>query len=224
MVLKRWSLMILGIFLLIVLAIGCAPSKQALREELTQQERMLQEQIKKKGELEKRVQELEKEKEALEKTRAENEKIKREFQNYVVKSQIEIREAQKGLVISFIDKVLFDSGRAVIKPQAHPALEKVAQIIKDYPNRPVLIEGHTDNVPIGPRLKSRYQTNWELSTARAVAILRYLIEKHSLPPKQLAAAGYSKYHPVASNKTEEGRQKNRRVEVVIMPEKITREQ
>ena len=245
---KIWKLVILGVFLLVVLTMGCVSSKKALREELTQQKEKLQEEIEnkkwlenkiqglekekealekmkaeKKRELEKRAQELEKRKEALEKMRIENERIKEEFQDHVVKSQIEIWEAKKGLVISFIDKVLFDSGKAEIKPQAYPVLEKVAQIIKDYPKRPVLIGGHTDNVPIGPRLKSRYQTNWELSTARAVAILRYLIRKRSLPPEQLAAAGYGKYHPIDSNETAEGRQKNRRVEVVIMPEQITRE-
>jgi len=292
---KKWSLVILGVFLLIALTIGCGSSRKTLLrtsremlvEELTKQKKMFQEEIEnkkrlekkvqglekekkvrekleaenekinmakindlekkvpelekkvqelekekdalekrkaeKKGELEKKVQQLEREREALEKMKAENEKIKLEFQDYAVKSQIEIWEAKKGLVISFIDKVLFESGKAEIKPQAYPALGKVAQILGNYSNRPVLIEGHTDNVPIGPRLKSRYQTNWELSTARAVAILRYLIKKHSLPPEQLAAAGYGKYHPIDSNETAEGRQKNRRVEIVIMPEKIVRE-
>jgi chemotaxis protein MotB len=213
---KRGNLVILGVFLLIVLAVGCAPTKKALREDLAQREERIQE-------LEKEKEALAKGKEALEKMRAENERIKEEFQDYVVKSEIEVYEAKKGLVISFIDRVLFDSGRAEIKSQAHSVLEKVAQIIKGYPNRPVLIEGHTDNVPIGPRLKSRYQTNWELSTARAVAVLRYLIEKHNLPPEQLTAAGYGEYHPIADNESKEGRQKNRRVEIVIMPEKITRE-
>lgn len=214
---KRVNLVILGVFLLITLTMGCASTKKALREDLARRKERIQE-------LEKEKEALAKEKKALEKMRAENERIQEEFQDYMVKSEIEIREAQKGLVISFIDKVLFDSGRAEIKPRAYPVLEKVAQIIGNYPNRPVLIEGHTDNVPIGSQLRSRYQTNWELSTARAVTILRYLIEKHNLSQKQLAAAGYGEFHPIADNETDEGRQKNRRVEIVIMPEKITREQ
>lgn len=147
-------------------------------------------------------------------------KVQREFQDYITQSQIEISELKKGLVVSFVDRVFFDSGKAEIRPQAYPILEKVAQVIREHPHRPILIKGHTDNVPIGPKLKLRYAVNWELSTARAVAILRYLLVKHHLPPEQLIAAGYSKYQPLSNNDTPPGRQRNRRVEIVILPEKL----
>ena len=129
---------------------------------------------------------------------------------------------QKGLVITFLDEVLFDSGKAKIKSKAYAALDKVASVITSKaPDLNIGVEGHTDNVPIK---YSGWKSNWELSTARATSVLHYLIEKGVLPEK-LAATGYGEYRPVASNENAEGRRKNRRVEIVILPElkKVTQE-
>lgn len=121
----------------------------------------------------------------------------------------------RGLVITFLDKVLFDSGKDVIKPQGEAALKKVADVITaKASDLNVGVEGHTDNVPIK---YSRWKSNWELSTARATSVLHYLVD-NGVSPHKLAAIGYGEFRPVASNDTKEGRQLNRRVEIVILPQ------
>jgi chemotaxis protein MotB len=87
-------------------------------------------------------------------------------------------------------------------------------------DRAINVEGHTDDVPIGPELARRYPTNWELSAARATNVARYLQEKIGIDPSLLSATGYGEYHPVASNEDEEGRTRNRRIEIVLVPTEI----
>lgn len=133
------------------------------------------------------------------------------------KVSLEIRE--KGLVITILDSVLFDSGKAQLRRDAYRPLDKVASVChKVVADRNIGIEGHTDNQPIR---HSGWESNWELSTARATSVLHYLVKK-GLSGERLSATGYGKYRPVATNKTVEGQQKNRRVEIVILPEKISR--
>lgn len=121
---------------------------------------------------------------------------------------------ERGLVVTFVSEVLFDSGMAKIRPEAHKVLDKVAVVInKKVADKNIAIEGHTDNEPIK---KSGWKSNWELSTARATSVLHYLEEKGT-SPNRLQATGYGEYRPVASNDTKEGRQKNRRVEIIILP-------
>jgi chemotaxis protein MotB len=121
----------------------------------------------------------------------------------------------RGLVITFLDEILFDSGKDKIKSDAFPALDKVASVIVDKASDlNVGVEGHTDNEPIK---YSGWKSNWELSTARATSVLHYLIEK-GVSASKLAAIGYGEQRPVASNDSAEGRRKNRRVEIVILPE------
>lgn len=121
------------------------------------------------------------------------------------------------MVYSLPSQVLFDLGRAEIKPEAIPYLEEAIQEIKsvmsDLPNSQIRIEGYTDNLPIH---NWQFQSNWELSAARAISVVRYLIEVHSFPPEKLQAMGYGEYNPVAPNDTPENRQKNRRVEIKIV--------
>ncbi len=121
---------------------------------------------------------------------------------------------ERGLVVTFVAEVLFDSGMAKIRPSAHEVLNKVAGVINDnVGDRNIAIEGHTDNEPIK---KSGWKSNWELSTARATSVLHYLEDK-GVSPNRLQATGYGEYRPVASNDTKEGMQKNRRVEIIILP-------
>lgn len=121
---------------------------------------------------------------------------------------------ERGLVVTFIAEVLFDSGKAKIRPEAYDVLNKVAKVINEkVADRNIAIEGHTDNEPIK---YSGWKSNWELSTARATSVLHYLEDNGTLP-KRLQATGYGEYRPVASNETPEGRQKNRRVEIIILP-------
>ena len=129
--------------------------------------------------------------------------------------QVSLEIADRGLIITFVAEVLFDSGKAKIKPEGQGILNKVAGILRRItPDNEIGIEGHTDNVPIK---HSGYKSNWELSTARATGVLHYMVDEGKLNPKKLSATGYGKYRPVVSNTTPEGRLKNRRVEIIIKP-------
>jgi len=136
----------------------------------------------------------------------------------IAEKQVTLGMEQKGLVITFVDSVLFDSGKAKLRKQAHRAMDKVAKVCRRIvADREIGIEGHTDNQPIK---RSGWKSNWELSTARATSVLHYLVQK-GVSPERLSATGFGKYRPVATNRTVEGREKNRRVEIVIVPEKIS---
>ena len=129
--------------------------------------------------------------------------------------QIKLQMMEKGLVITVVGDLLFDSGKAKIRSEAEPLLNKVAGILKTNMSQfNIGIEGYTDDQPIR---HSGWKSNWELSTARALAVLHYLVNQEGLSPDRLSAIGYGEYRPVASNDSREGRQQNRRVEIVIQP-------
>jgi len=122
-----------------------------------------------------------------------------------------IKSDARGVVITLPNSLLFDSGSASIKPEATDALTRIAEKLKEIPGK-IAIEGHTDNVPIS---SSIYKSNWELSAARASSVLHFLLQR-GLNPDRFIIAGYGEYRPVAPNDTEEGRAKNRRVELIIL--------
>lgn len=129
--------------------------------------------------------------------------------------QIKLQMMEKGLVITVVGDLLFDSGKSSIRPEAYNLLNKVASVLKDNMAQfNVGIEGHTDNVPIKV---SGWKSNWELSTARALSVLHYLVKDQGIAPERLSAIGYGEYRPVDSNETAAGRKQNRRVEIVILP-------
>lgn len=121
---------------------------------------------------------------------------------------------ERGLVMRFSDSALFDLGRADLRPEALPYLEEIGRELAWAPNH-VRVEGHTDSLPIAPGYI--FPTNWELSGARAAVVLRYLADHHPLSPDRLSLAGYGEHRPVAANDSEQGRQQNRRVDVVALP-------
>lgn len=128
------------------------------------------------------------------------------------KAQVDTVVTQRGLVVRLLtDNVLFDSGQAQIKAQGMPLLGEVATLLGVDRVHPIVIEGHTDDQPIST---SQFASNWELSTARASAVVRWLIGR-GLPAARFSAAGYADLHPLASNATAAGRARNRRVEVVL---------
>ncbi|MEJ2183984.1 MAG: OmpA family protein [Nitrospirota bacterium] len=139
-----------------------------------------------------------------------------ELQGEIDRGRVAINQLRDRLSVSMVDKVLFDSGSSRVKPQGKEVLGRVAGILRKVQDRQIRIEGHTDNVAIGPELKKIFPTNWELSTARATNVARYLQER-GVNPRLLSVAGYAQYHPVASNDTEEGRARNRRIEIVLVP-------
>jgi len=129
--------------------------------------------------------------------------------------KVSLNMEDRGLVITFVAEVLFDSGKTKLKPEGQNILKKVAGVIKEeVSGNDIGIEGHTDNEPIK---YSGWKSNWELSTARATSVLHYLEDNCGLEPDKLSATGYGEYRPVTSNETEEGRQENRRVEIIIKP-------
>jgi chemotaxis protein MotB len=118
--------------------------------------------------------------------------------------------------VTMSNPVLFDSGSADLKQGSLQILHAVATILKDMDND-LIVEGHSDNVPIR---NDRFRSNWELSQSRAIQVIRYFVEEAKLPATRFAAAGYGEYRPVASNETDEGRGLNRRIEIMILREKI----
>ena len=125
---------------------------------------------------------------------------------------VKIVKEKRGVVIRLNDTMLFDPGSAIIKSEARAELDKIANSLETFQN-PVVIEGHTDSMPIK---NEKYPSNWELSTARATNIITYLTKTKKFPPGRLSAVGYGEYMPVDKNDNPAGRAKNRRVDIVIM--------
>ena len=146
-----------------------------------------------------------------------NRDLSQELKDEIAKGNITINQLRDRLTVSVLQEVLFGSGKTEIHQDGKKVLDSVANILKGIDNRAIMIEGNTDNVPIGSKLVDKFPTNWELSTARATTVLRYLQEK-GVKPEHLGAAGFSEYHPVAPNDTDASRQKNRRIDIVLTPE------
>lgn len=118
------------------------------------------------------------------------------------------------LMLKLPDNILFPSGSQRLKKDGKTALEQVAAVLKDVKNRDFIVAGHTDNVPV--KRGGRFKSNWELSTARAVTVVRLMI-KQGVTAAQLSAAGFGEFDPITSNEEKEGRKKNRRLEIILMP-------
>ena len=129
---------------------------------------------------------------------------------------VEIEQLRGQLSVRMLDKIVFKSGSADILPQGTEVLDKLADAIKDSTDT-IRVEGHTDDTPISDKLKVKYPSNWELSAARASAVARYFETKHFINPKRLESLGFSMYHPMAPNDSDENKQRNRRVEIVLKP-------
>jgi len=130
---------------------------------------------------------------------------------------IQVTSTPQGTRLSFEDQVLFDFGRADINPAGYQMLNQIAKAIKNV-SKPVRVEGHTDNVPIQTR---RFPSNWELSVARAVNVVKYFAEVGKIDPHRLSAVGYGESRPVVANDTASNRAKNRRVEILLLTEDKT---
>ena len=129
---------------------------------------------------------------------------------------IQVTRNDEGTRLAFEDQVLFDFGKDVINPEGFPFLDKIARALADVPY-PLRVEGHTDNVPIRTK---RFPSNWELSIARAVNVVKYFAQVSKLDPRRLSAVGYGESRPVAQNDTPSNRAKNRRVEILLLTEDV----
>ena len=123
------------------------------------------------------------------------------------------------LSVKILDKILFASGDATISAKGRDVLKRVGKVLAQARDKDkvIRIEGHTDTVPIGPKIKDKFATNWELSTARATTVVRFMAETSKIPPDGFEAAGLGEYHPIADNAKPEGRQQNRRIEIILYP-------
>ena len=131
--------------------------------------------------------------------------------------EVRIEEMEDRLKVTMVDEILFSTGQAQVNPRGREVLLKIADSLRAQTGHDIVVEGHTDNVPIGPGLKSRFASNWELSAARALSVVRFLQERANLDPERLSAAAFGPYQPVAPNDTAEGRSRNRRIEIILEP-------
>lgn len=135
----------------------------------------------------------------------------------IKRGEITISELQGRLTVNMVERILFDSGSAEIKPGGLKVLARVGEILRNVQDKDIMVEGHTDSVPISSRLRDRFPSNWELSSARAASVVHFLQDKAGIPGERLAIVGYGPYRPVADNDTPEGREQNRRIQIVLVP-------
>lgn len=143
------------------------------------------------------------------------EKLNTVIEQNALTDVVKIREEERGVVLQLDETILFDSGEAVLKDYSRNILNTITTVIKNIDND-VLIEGNTDNVPIN---NEYFKSNWELSTARAVSIVRYFVENKEINPTRFSVKGYAEYKPLVENNTEENRSINRRVDILIVEQK-----
>lgn len=144
------------------------------------------------------------------------EEIQKVLEESKLAGQVKLEVNERGLLIRFLENVLFDSGKADLKPQAMEIIDRVSEIVKETTKK-VIVEGHTDNIPIST---FKFPSNWELSTTRAVNVVKYMIDHNSIAAARLSAAGYADQHPISENSSVEGRKNNRRVDMVILRSKL----
>jgi chemotaxis protein MotB len=153
--------------------------------------------------------------------RYRTEEAARKVQNTIKRNGLDrkvgVRTTNEGIVLTLNESVLFEAGSAEIDPSADKVLNSVADLLRGFESH-VRIEGHTDNVPIPEKFRDRFPTNWELSTARALAVLHELVDKREIPADRLSVAGYADTRPVNSNYFAVGRRQNRRVDIVLLAE------
>ncbi|HEC18248.1 MAG TPA: hypothetical protein ENI97_02780 [Gammaproteobacteria bacterium] len=150
--------------------------------------------------------------EELEQLRTElNEKL----QEQISENQALVEKIEDLTVISIGEEALFGSGLADLTRDGAETIRQMSEALANYPDYYIRVEGHTDDLPVGKNLKTRFASNWELSTARATSVVRYMIYGLQIDPQRLSAAGFAQYRPAADNDSREGRAANRRIRVVV---------
>jgi chemotaxis protein MotB len=149
----------------------------------------------------------------LESKSTEYEKMANALRGQIDAGRIELTELRGKMTVKMKDKILFSSGSATLGRDGKEALAAVAEVLRGVEDKVIRVEGHTDDVPTS---RSVYPTNWELSVARALAVVRFL-QSSGVDPERLAAAGYGEFQPITANDTAEGRSQNRRIEIVLAP-------
>lgn len=168
--------------------------------------------------LEQDLTKVSKEKEAeLERLKHTHDEMVKGLQKEIEAGEVTITRLADRLSVKLVDRILFPTGEAAIGEAGREVLERVAKVLAQAKDKTIRIEGHTDNVPIGKQLRERYPTNWELSTARATTVARFLQQASGIDPAAFEAVGLGEFHPVADNRTDKGRRLNRRIEIQLYP-------
>lgn len=203
---------------------------QAQRETLERERNAL---LEDKSALEKEKALLQKDKSALElekaklidasrQTQKQYDALVADLSQELKKGELQVRRYKDMLTVEVAEQLFFDSGRAALKDSGKAVLKKVAGALKSYEDKAIRVVGHTDNVPIGKAYQKVFPSNWELSSARATTVVRFLQEA-GIEPERLVATGRAEYAPVAPNDSEEGRQKNRRIEITLVERGLLKE-
>jgi chemotaxis protein MotB len=211
---KSWFVRCLFLSLIVLFA-GCAELK-GLREEKVLMTQRIDELESEKEDLGSRYALSEQDRARLLEERNRLENTRRSIEQRLRGTGVSVKVKDGHISVVLPSSILFNSGQTVLKKASTNSLTKVCNVLKkDFPNEIIRIEGHTDSDPV-KRTKKVYKSNWELSSARAANVLHFLVDNCKLDPKKLYLAGYGKYQPVESNKTKSGKQKNRRVEIVVL--------
>jgi chemotaxis protein MotB len=144
-------------------------------------------------------------------------KLEDKMKDEIAKGDIRLSQNGGRLQVDLVDKILFDSGEAVVSKRGEGVLTRVGAVLATIEDKQIQVSGHTDKTPISDKLTQQFPTNWELSAARAINVVRFLAEKAQVPPERLIASGYGEYHPIANNKSAAGRARNRRIEILLTP-------
>src|SRR5450432_1834811 len=144
-------------------------------------------------------------------------KLQAQMKDEIARGDIRLTESGGKLRVDLVDKILFDSGESQISKRGEGVLARVGAVLAQIDDKTIQVSGHTDNLPLGDKLTGQFPTNWELSAARAVTVVRFLAEKAGVPPQRLLASAYGEWSPIASNKSTSGRARNRRIEILLTP-------
>jgi chemotaxis protein MotB len=172
---------------------------------------------KKKVELEKRKSVIEIQDQVIKLLDDTKKTIESSLKNKIAAQEVELVNMEDKLKVVLIDKILYNPGGYTLKPEAKKLLLTLAESLRQDNDQQIIVEGHTDNVPLSAELAKKFPSNWELSAARAAAVARFLQREGGLDPLRLSVRGYSYYRPVVPNSTEEGRRQNRRIEIILEP-------
>lgn len=193
--------------------------RNALRDDkaVLEKEKAILEQDKSALQKDKSALELEKAKllDASRQTQAQYDALVADLSQELKKGELQVRRYKDMLTVEVAEQLFFDSGRAALKDSGKAVLKKVADALKSYGDKAIRVVGHTDNVPIAKAYQKVFPSNWELSSARATTVVRFLQEA-GIQPERLVATGRAEYAPVAPNDSEAGRQKNRRIEITLV--------
>jgi chemotaxis protein MotB len=229
---KRTLMTVLSVSLVLAVT-GCSGAKKekaalrvqideltAANQKLTQESQSYQDSLRaSEAELQKQMAELQAKEMQVQEQSTAFQQMQEAMKAEVDAKTVTIQELEGKLTVSLVEAILFDSGKAVVKKDGQAALKKVAEVLRNSKDQEIVVAGHTDNVPITSKLAEKYPTNWELSAARAIAVVK-LLEADGVDPKMLVAAGLGEFRPVADNATPDGRAKNRRMEIILMPQQL----